>query len=85
MKLQSELNNTIARIEELKTKVDVLSYRESLRRLGNYKDFTVRFVNDVKTAIFTIDEICDMYDKYNCNDTHITSLMKTACKRAGII
>lgn len=85
MKLQAELEATIERIEALKTKVDVLAYREQLRRLGNFNNFEVRFVNDIKTAIFTIDEICDMYDKYQCNDTHITSLMRAACKKTGII
>ena len=85
MKLQNELEATIERIEALKEQTDVLAYREQLRRLGHYKDFEVRFVNDIKTAIFTIDEICDMYDKYQCNDTHMTSLMRVACKKTNLI
>ena len=77
--------NVIERIEILKSKTDVIAYRKKLKAKGNYKDFTTRFVNDIKYAILTPSELCEWYDKYQCTDKHITSLMVTACKQTNII
>ena len=85
LKLEKELPNAIERIEILKSKTDVIAYREKLKAKGNYKDFTTRFVNDIKYAILTPSELCEWYDKYQCTDKHITSLMVTACKQTNII
>ena len=85
LKLEKELPNVIERIEILKSKTDVIAYCEKLKAKGNYKDFTTRFVNDIKYAILTPSELCEWYDKYQCTDKHITSLMVTACKQTNII
>lgn len=85
LKLEKELPNVIERIEILKSKTDVLAYREELRVRGTYKDFNTRFVNDVKYAILSPSELCEWYDKYQCTDKHITSLMIAACKQTNII
>lgn len=85
LKLGKELPNVIERIEILKSKTDVIAYREELRVRGTYKDFNTRFVNDVKYAILSPSELCEWYDKYQCTDKHITSLMLTACKQTNII
>lgn len=85
LKLEKELPNVIERIEELKNKADVIKYREELRVRGEFKNFNVRFVNAIKCAILSPNEVCDWYDKYQCTDRHITSLMLTACKQTNII
>lgn len=85
LKLEKELPNVIERIEILKSKTDVIAYREKLKASGNYNNFTVRFANDIKYAILTPNELCEWYDKYQCTDKHITSLMVTACKQTNII
>lgn len=85
MKLEKELPLAIIRIEALKKRCDVIAYRENLRIHGEYKDFTTRFINDIKAAVLKSDEVCAWYEKYQCNDTHITSLMKEACKQTGIL
>lgn len=85
LKLEKELPNVIKRIEILKSKTNVIAYREKLRVRGTYKDFNTRFVNDVKYAILNPAEVCEWYDKYHCTDKHITSLMLTACKQTDII
>ena len=77
LKLEKELPNVIERIEILKSKTDVIAYREKLKAKGNYKDFTTRFV--------TRSEVWEWYDKYQCTDKHITNLMVTACKQTNII
>lgn len=46
LKLEKELPNVIERIEILKSKTDVIAYREKLKASGKYNNFTVRFVND---------------------------------------
>ena len=85
LKLEKELPNVIERIEILKSKTDVIAYREKLKASGKYNNFAVRFVNDIKYAILTPSELCEWYDKYQCTDKHITSLMVTACKQTNII
>lgn len=85
LKLGKELPKVVERIEILKSKTNVLAYREELRVRGTYKDFNTRFVNDVKYAILSPAEVCEWYDKYQCTDKHITSLMIAACKQTNII
>lgn len=85
LKLEKELPNVIERIEILKSKTDIIAYREKLKASGKYNNFTVRFVNDIKYAILSPAEVCAWYDKYQCTDKHITSLMVTACKQTNII
>ena len=40
LKLEKELPKVVERIEILKSKTDVIAYREKLKAKGNYKDFT---------------------------------------------
>lgn len=85
LKLGKELPKVVERIEMLKSKTDVIAYREKLRASGKYNNYTVRFANDVKYAILSPAEVCEWYDKYQCTDKHITSLMIAACKQTNII
>lgn len=85
LKLGKELPKVVERIEILKSKTDVIAYREKLKASGKYNNYTVRFVNDVKYAILSPGEVCEWYDKYHCTDKHITSLMIAACKQTNII
>lgn len=85
MKLKTLLPLAIKRIEMLKQNCDVIEYREKLRKSGNYNKFDVRFAWDVGHAVFTTKEICNWYDEYKCNDDHITSLFKLACKKTNIL
>ena len=85
MKLKAILPVAIQRIELLKQKCNVIEYREKLRKSGKYNQFDVRFSWDVGHAIFTTKEICSWYEKYQCNDDHITSLFKAACRKTGLL
>ena len=85
MKLKNILPIAIQRFEELKKHSNVIEYREKLRKFGNYNQFDVRFAWDVGHAVFTTKEICNWYDEYECNDDHITSLFKAACKKTGLL
>ena len=85
MKLKNILPIAIQRLEELKKHSNVIEYREALRKSGKYNEFEVRFAWEVCHAVFTVKEVCSWYDKYECNDEHITSLFKTACRKTGLL
>ena len=85
MKMKNLLPIAIKRFEELKKHSNVIEYREKLRKSGNYSKFDVRFAWDVGHAVFTTKEICNWYDEYKCNDDHITSLFKLACRKTGLL
>ena len=85
LKLEKELPEVVARLEKLKKHSNVIDYREKLKASGNYNKFEVRFAWEVCHAVFSIKEICKWYDKYNCNDDHITSLFKAGCKKTGLL
>ena len=85
LKLEKELPEVVARLEVLKNHSNVIEYREKLRASGKYNKFEVRFAWEVCDAVFSTKEICSWYDKYNCNDDHITSLFKAACRKTGLL
>ena len=85
MKLKILLPVVMQRLESVKLHSNVVEYREKLKASGNYNDFEVRFAWEVCQAVFSAKEICKWYDEYNCNDDHITSLFKTACKKTGLL
>lgn len=84
MKLQSELNNTIKKINKLGVQ-EVLDYKEKLIKSNNFKVLNTRLSFDVLNAIYSSNEILELYNKYNCNDIHIETLMLKALKQLNII
>ena len=85
MKLKSLLPEVMKRLERVKQHSNVMEYREKLKASGNYNNFEVRFAWEVCHAAFSTKEICKWYDEYGCNDDHITSLFKIACKKTGLL
>ncbi len=75
MKLSKELEHVKERFVKLK---NVVEYAKNLKENGTYNDFATRLSWDIGHAAFTTREICDWYDKYGCNDSHITTLFKRA-------
>jgi hypothetical protein len=59
---------------------NLVEYIYNVKARGNYKDLTTRIANDVKYATFKPNIICAWYEKYNCNDNHITTLFKKVIK-----
>lgn len=47
---------------------------------GHYNHLDVRIAHDVKFATMPSSTICEWYDKYDCNDDHITTLYKQVLK-----
>ena len=73
MKLQNELNFLISKLNEIDDKI-VLDYTKNLKESKNYKNFERRIAHDLLRYIYTSKGICNLYDTYNCNDTHIATL-----------
>lgn len=84
MKLQLELNNTIEKIKSFGVQ-EVLEYKEKLIASNDFKVLNVRLAFDVLSVIYSSSEILELYDKYNCNDTHIETLMIKALKDLRIV
>ena len=68
----------------------VKEYVEQVRREGNYRDFNVRIANDVVKYgamyhVMGVGAVCDMMDKYGCNDSHLTTLCVKIAKELQII
>lgn len=82
MKLKSEIpyiNRMFSQISNL------TEYAEKLKETGNYKDFGTRLAWDCIRATIPSEIICGWYDKYNCNDDHITTAAKAVLREMGIL
>ena len=79
MKLKNELQPLVERMKKLDHD-NVIKYANELKKSKDYKNFEIRISNDILYACTKPDDICDWYDKYNCNDTHKTTLAIAATK-----
>ena len=79
MKLAPELSLVVEKFKKIR---NLESYAEELKKSGNYNDFETRLAWDCLRLTVPSSTICEWYEKYNCNDTHITTLAKTALKIA---
>lgn len=84
MKLQGELNNTIEKIKYFGVQ-EIIDYKEKLIALKDFKVLNTRLSFDVLNAIYSSNEIINLYKKYNCNDTHLETLMLKALKQLKIL
>ena len=76
MKLQAELLPLQERLTGILPKIE--QYAPYLKKSGNYKDFETRLAWDCLRAVTGTKTICDWYDEYDCNDSHIETLAKRA-------
>lgn len=83
LKLSPELEPLVEKIQ--RHALWFQQYGRQLRKKGGYRDYETRFARDVLRKVVTTFEICDWYDRYDCNDRHITSLAIAACKKAGVL
>ena len=78
MKLQSELMPLKERLSAILPKIQ--EYAPSLKASGEYKDFETRLAWDCLRAVTRSSVICEWYNKYDCNDSHIDTLAKQALR-----
>lgn len=82
MKLKSE----IPFIRESFNKITNLpEYAERLKANGNYNDFGTRLAWDCIHATIPSEIICGWYDKYSCNDDHITTAAKSVLREMNVL
>lgn len=74
MKLQNELTEAIRRFSELSKKHDLQAYANKVKESKEYNDLKTRVAWDILHACYKSGELCEWYDKYDCHDTHITTL-----------
>ena len=79
MKLQPELDFVVEKFKQIK---NLEEYAELLKATGKYNDFETRLAWDCLRKTIPAITICEWYEKYGCNDNHITTLAKTALKIA---
>ena len=78
MKLKAELNTVIKALQGIKHLIP--EHVELVKREGRYKDLETRIAWDCLRAVMGTKWICSLYDRYDCNDDHITTLAKKALK-----
>lgn len=78
MKLQKELKPLINDFNKIKDQIP--AHVKKVKQDNNYKDLEVRIAYDCLRTVRSPQDICQWYDKYNCNDEHITTLAKRALK-----
>ena len=83
MKLQKEFEFVKAQFQNHLE--DIKNYASKLKESGQYKDFEVRLVWDCIRAFVGSGTVCLWYEKYNCNDSHITAIGKKALKELGVL
>jgi len=81
-----KLKNEIPFIRERFSKLTTLpEYTKTLKASGNYKNFETRLAWDCIHATIPSEIICNWYDKYDCNDDHITTAVKAVLKEMKIL
>lgn len=78
MKLSIVYPEIVSRMKTLSERNDIPAYAKLLKESNNYKDFRTRLAWDILRACYKSSELCDWYDKYDCNDSHITTAAKKA-------
>lgn len=68
----------------------VKEYVENVRKEGHYNNFEVRIANDIVKYgalyhVMGVNAVCDMMEKYGCNDSHLTTLCIRIAKELKII
>lgn len=81
MKLKVLLPEVIDRFNKIPREV-VERHVAKVKASGDYKDLATRISWDMLHATFKADEICDWYEQYDCNDSHISTLGKEALNKA---
>jgi hypothetical protein len=64
---------------------EIKEYALQLKASGQYKDFEVRLIWDCIRAFVGSGTVCLWYDRYDCNDSHITTVGKKALKELGVL
>lgn len=76
MKLDNLYNDVANKVVACIPEQMLIDHVRAVQNSGRYKNLTVRIAHDIKNVVFSPATICEWYDKYNCNDNHMTTLFK---------
>ena len=82
MKLKSEIPFIRERFKAI---TNLSEYAATLKASGNYNDFGTRLAWDCIRATISSEIVCGWYDKYNCNDDHITTAAKAVLREMEVL
>lgn len=85
MILSKEIPYVTEKMKELSSTHDLVKYVEDVRESGNYKVLKNRVAYDLIRAACGSTYLCELYDKYGCNDSHITTLALKCVDNIGLI
>lgn len=85
MVLSKEIPYVTDKMRELSSTHDLMGYVEDVRKSGDYKSLKIRVANDLIKAACGTAYLCGLYDKYGCNDSHITTLAIKCMGNIGIV
>lgn len=77
MKLKKEYNYIIEMFKKINPE-KLYNYAIELKKSKNYNNFEIRLCWDIARACIPCEVLCSFYDKYNCNDSHKTTIFKKA-------
>ena len=83
MKLQKEFETVKKQFADNLEKIK--EYAPALKASGQYNNFEIRLAHDCLRAFVGTKTMCEWYEKYNCNDSHITTLGKKVLKELKVI
>jgi hypothetical protein len=79
MKLKPILEETIAKFRTIPQE-QLIQHATAVFQSKRYKDFETRIAWDCLRAVVSSAEICGWYRTFDCQDTHLDTLAKTALK-----
>lgn len=85
MLLQNEIPFVERKMKELAKRYNLQEYTNKLKASKEYKDFETRLSWDVIRAACGTSYLCDLYDNYGANDSHISTLAKKAIKCLNLV
>lgn len=80
MKLQNEYEYATNMAVGKVTDEELYNHVKRVVEQGKYNHLDVRIAHDLKFATMPSSTVCEWYDKYDCNDDHITTLYRRIIK-----
>lgn len=72
-------------LEEIKLKnIDFDKHIDFVKKYYRFKDFTKFYTAHLLHVVFSLTQICDMYDYFGVNDDNLHAYVRKALKELGV-
>ena len=85
MILDKEIPYVTDKMKKLSETHDLAKYVDDVRKSGDYNVLKNRIAWDLIKASCGSVYLCELYDKYGCNDSHIITLALRCLGNVGIV